>query len=96
MYFRLSPLNQKDVVGFAMLTTVFIYSFLEAESIAKDCCGSHLGLWDQAEDIALLHLPYCIHNVTLTLAFVVYNCFELAAVILLVFWKQVTGIKCLG
>lgn len=46
MYFRLSPLNQKDVVGFAMLTTVFIYSFLEAESIAKDCCGSHLGLWD--------------------------------------------------
>lgn len=44
MYFRLSPLNQKDVVGFAMLTTVFIYSFLQAESIAKDCCGKSFGI----------------------------------------------------
>lgn len=66
--FKLPPLNQRDVVtGFAVLTCM-IYSFLEAEIIAKDCCGSHLGLWEWAQDTALLYLPYCICNVTSTLA----------------------------
>lgn len=70
--FKFAPLNQKDVVtGFAILTVLFNLLILRDRNRCEQLLWQSFGIMVLGtRDTALLYLPYCIHNVTLTLTLI--------------------------